>query len=209
MKLRNKRILITAGPTWVPIDKVRVISNIATGETGILLAEKFKRLGAQVTLVLGPVEFCCLNKKIKLIRFRFFDELLGIIKRELKSKKYDIIIHSAAVADFRPARLAKGKINSDRAYSLKLLPLPKIINNIRASNPEAALVMFKLESGVSDAALIRKARKAQLKIGADLVVANKISPYHAYIIDKTADTLSVKNKIDLTNKLTKLLVTEQ
>ena len=53
-KLKNKKVLITAGPTWVPIDNVRVISNTATGETGILLSEKLKNLGAKVTLLLGP-----------------------------------------------------------------------------------------------------------------------------------------------------------
>ena len=57
MSLKNKRILITAGPTWVAIDSVRVISNIATGETGILLAKRLSLQGAKVTLALGPS--CC------------------------------------------------------------------------------------------------------------------------------------------------------
>ena len=50
MKLKNKRVLITAGPTWVKIDKVRVISNTASGKTGLLFADAFKRLGSKVTL---------------------------------------------------------------------------------------------------------------------------------------------------------------
>ncbi len=56
MSLNGKRILITAGPTWVPIDNVRVISNIATGTTGVLLAWQTSAQGAKVTLVLGPCE---------------------------------------------------------------------------------------------------------------------------------------------------------
>ena len=71
MVLKNKNILITAGPTWVPIDRVRVISNIATGKTGILLAKSANKLGAKVTLVLGPVGEVGLEKEINVKRFYF------------------------------------------------------------------------------------------------------------------------------------------
>jgi phosphopantothenoylcysteine decarboxylase/phosphopantothenate--cysteine ligase len=83
----NKRILITAGPTWVPIDSVRVISNIATGETGILLAQEAVRRGFGVTLLLGPCDCCCIGQGFKVVRFRFFDELRQRLKEELSSKK--------------------------------------------------------------------------------------------------------------------------
>ena len=73
MNLRKLRVLITAGPTWVAIDNVRVISNIATGETGKILAEKLASMGAKVTLLIGPGDLCCLKKNIRLIRFKFFE----------------------------------------------------------------------------------------------------------------------------------------
>jgi len=82
--LATKSVLITAGPTWVAIDSVRVISNTATGETGTLLAERFAQQGAKVTLLLGPVSNCCLNKKIRVINFKFFDELRDKLIRELE-----------------------------------------------------------------------------------------------------------------------------
>ena len=82
MDLKKKRVLITAGPTWVPVDSVRVISNTASGETGILLARQLRRIGAKPTLILGPGHDCCIDKNLNLKRFRFFDELKKIITRE-------------------------------------------------------------------------------------------------------------------------------
>lgn len=203
--LKDKRILITAGPSWVPIDSVRVISNTATGETGCLLAEELNNSGAKVTLVLGPVGVCCLNNKIRLVRFKFFDELKHIIEQELSSKKYDIIIHSAAVSDFRAQETSKGKLKSNKAHSLKLLLLPKIIQGIRRLAPEAQLIPFKLELN-SEAALIEKAKTFLAKVKGDYIVANRLYPYRAFLIDKTGKVVfRVKNKTDLANKLVKTL----
>lgn len=200
-KLKSKRILITAGPTWVPIDNVRVISNIATGKTGVLLANEARRRGAKVTLLLGPISNCGLDKSVNIIRFRFFNELKNNLIKELRTKRYDIVIHSAAVSDFKPAKIIRGKIRSRRAYNLKLVTLPKIIRDIRCLAPEVKLVMFKLEDGISDKALIKKAKQAQNKIGADFVVANRINPYHSFIIDRQNNIVSARNKEELAKKL--------
>jgi len=232
MNLRNKRILITAGPTWVPIDEVRVISNIASGETGILLAEKLLKYGAGVTLVLGPVESCSvsgstapirltsfaqgcpersrrIDKKIKLVRFKFFDQLRSRLKKELLSKNYDCIIHCAAVSDFRPLSPDRGKLASNKAHNLKLTVLPKIVNEIRKLRPAAKLVMFKLEAGISDIELIRRAREALLKAQADLIVANRITPsYKAFILNKNETLDCVHSKKELADKLADLIYIE-
>lgn len=206
MNLDNKRILITAGPTWVPIDKVRVISNIATGQTGVLLASEARKVGAKVTLFLGPVNGSCLDKKIKLIRFRFFAELRKRLIRELRVKKYDYIIHAAAVADFQPVQFIRGKLASDKVYNLKLSPLPKIIADIRRLAPGSRLVMFKLESGVSESALIKRARQSLRTYRADLVIANRIYPrYKAFILDELKICAQVNSKKELAKKLIDLL----
>lgn len=205
-KSKGKRILITAGPTWVPIDEVRVISNIASGETGILLAEKLLKYGAGVTLVLGPVESCFINKKIKLVRFKFFDQLRSRLKKELLSKNYDCIIHCAAVSDFRPLSPTRGKLASNKAHNLKLTVLPKIVNEIRKLCPAAKLVMFKLGSGISDIELIRRAREALLKAQADLIVANRITPsYKAFILNKNETLGRINSKKELADKLADLI----
>ena len=204
--LKNKRILITAGPTWVPIDSVRVISNIATGETGILLAEKLQDSGARVTLLLGPVTACGLNKKINIIRFKFFDELRNIIKKELAAEKYDAVIHSAAVSDFKPRAYICGKLSSDKIHNLKLVPLPKIIRDIRALSPKAKLAIFKLEAGISDRALIERARKSLAAYGADLVIANRIYPkYKAFILDRKKVYSRADSKKELVKNMVNLV----
>ena len=187
MEFGNKRVLITAGPTWVPIDKVRVISNIATGQTGILLAKIFCDLGAKVTLILGPAESCCLDKRINLIRFNFFTELRQILSKELRSGRYTVVVHSAAVSDYQPKKLYGGKVRSDlKTWKLDLLPTPKIIKEIKNINPSIFLVGFKFGPGLSKVKLIREAKKLIAHSKADLVVANSIcgSNYNAYIVSE-------------------------
>lgn len=205
MSLKGKNILITAGPTWVPLDNIRVISNIASGQTGIFLAKKLTRMGAKVTLLLGPAGFSAQNRKIKLVSFIFFNDLKNMLKKELAAKKYDCIIHSAAVADFQPVSSKKGKLSSEKAFNLKLVPLPKIIKDIRRLAPKAKLVMFKLESGVSDTILLSRAKTARQEVNADYVVANQLDPYRAFIIAKTGCVTAVKSKIELANNLIKIL----
>lgn len=207
MNLRNKRILITAGPTWVPIDKVRVISNIATGSTGILLAQALVKLDAKVTLLLGPVGACCLNPKVKIIRFRFFDELKSLIEKELVVKQYDIVIHSAAVSDYWLKNSYRQKVKSGiKQWQIGLAPTPKIINSIKKLQPALFLVGFKFTPQLSKAKLVKQARAVMQDSGADLMVANTIynGRYNAYIVSQS----SVKAAIFSRDKLATALIRE-
>ncbi len=209
MSLKGKRILITAGPTWVPIDSVRVISNIATGQTGILLSERLRRLGAKVTLLLGPVDTCCLNNKIKLLRFRFFEELKNKIIQELKYKKYDIVIHSAAVSDYKPENVCTGKIKSGvKNLKLILAPTEKIINLIKRIDNSLILVGFKFEPQAGKNTLIKNAKELILHANLNLAVANSIdkNKYSAYILDNYNRSYGpIFNKKGLVRKLTDLI----
>jgi len=209
MKLRNKRILITAGPTWVPIDAVRVISNVATGQTGILLAEELQRLSAKVTLLIGPVETCCLNKNIKLLRFRFFDELKDKIIQELKYKKYDIVIHSAAVSDYEPSKVYSGKIKSGiKNLRLSLVPAEKIIDLIKRIDNSIILVGFKFEPQAKKDMLIKMTKELIRAANLNLAVANTIdkNKYCAYILDNYNRSYGpIFNKKDLVTKLADLI----
>jgi len=208
-KLKNKSILITAGPTWVPIDSVRVISNIATGQTGILLAERLRRLGAKVTILLGPVETCSLNKKIRLIRFTFFDELKDKITQELKTKKYDMVIHSAAVSDYRPLKTYSHKIKSGiKKWRLSLIPTEKIIDAIKRIDKSIFLVGFKFELHAGKCALIKKTKELIWHANLDLGVGNTIdkNKYYAYILDNYNRSYGpIFNKRDLVTKLADLI----
>lgn len=207
MNLKNKRILITAGPTWVKIDSVRIISNTASGATGILLAEKLDSLGARVTLLLGPTDICCLNSGIRLLRFRFFDELKLLLKRELTAKRYDFAIHTAAVSDYKPALICQGKIRSGlKELSIKLVPTPKIISLFKEIQPDIFLVGFKFEPKASKISLIKKARQLIYNTQADLVVANTLNSerYLAYLITGNKQSGPIFTKKGMVNNLTKI-----
>ncbi|MBU1871451.1 MAG: phosphopantothenoylcysteine decarboxylase [Candidatus Omnitrophica bacterium] len=206
MNLRGKKILITAGPTWVPIDKVRVISNISSGYTGRLIAEEAAHKGARVTLVLGPSIAAPLNKVIRIIRFSFFSELKKLLKGELKRTRYDVIIHAAAVSDFMPECRIRNKLNSSNALLLKLVPLEKLVILIRRLAQRSVLVMFKLEPAAGDKSLIKKAKSAAGKAGADIIVANRLKPYRAFIIDNENNRILASSKQDLARKLIKVLM---
>lgn len=197
MVLKNKRVLITAGPTWVAIDKVRVISNIATGRTGILLANEFINRGAAVTLVLGPVIDKNINKKVRVVAFRFFDELKDIVIKEIKSKKYDILIHSAAVSDYKPKAAYAKKIKSGiKDLNLVLEPTPKIIGLIKKFAERVFLVGFKFEPGSGKNALLAGACGLIERSKADLAVANTVNKngYRAYIVSKDKTSGPFLNK---------------
>ncbi len=209
MNLKNRRVLITAGPTWVPIDAVRVISNVATGQTGILLAEELQRLSAKVTLLIGPIETCCLNKNIKLLRFRFFDELKDKIIQELKYKKYDIVIHSAAVSDYKPSKVYSGKIKSGiKNLRLSLVPAEKIIDLIKRIDNSIILVGFKFEPQAKKDMLIKRTKELIRAANLNLAVANTIdkNKYCAYILDNYNRSYGpIFNKKDLVTKLADLI----
>ena len=200
--------MITAGPTWVPIDDVRVISNIATGSTGILLAEQFLKQGAKVTLLFGPApKSCCIDKKIRCLKFNYFEELLGLIKKELKTK-YDIIIHSAAVSDYQPAAKLKGKVNSERtSWLLELKPTLKIIDLIRKENPEAFITGFKFEPQAKEGNLLEEARDLIRRAQLDIAVANTISKnkYRAYVVDAATSIGPFFTRIRMAKRLIKLI----
>jgi len=202
--LKNKRVLITAGPTWVPIDSVRAIGNLASGETGIRLAEKLKESGAKVTLCLGPVPGSYAPKGIKLIRFVFFNDLKRAIFKEIASKKYGLIIHSAAVSDFRPKKIFSKKISSDLPrLNLELVRNPKLLDSFKKIDASLKIVAFKFEPRKAIPHLIKEAKGLLNRSGSFLVIANTVTNgrYNAYIVSQNTTQGPIKSKADLTEKL--------
>jgi len=205
--LKNKRVLITAGPTWAPIDDVRVLSNVSSGELGMLLAKRAKSLGMKVELLLGPVGCVDPGHGITINRFRFFNDLFELIKERLKRNSYDLILHAAAVSDYL-ADTVLGKIPSSKPeFVLKLSRAPKIIDLMRKLNPKAFLVMFKLESNVSDPVLLKRSLEAMKKSKADLVVANTFQSghYKGFILGAQNIFARARSKKDLARELFKTL----
>jgi len=206
--LKGKKVLITAGPTWVPIDNVRVISNTATGKTGMLLAKNLAEKGAKVTLILGPVESCCTNEAIKVINFKFFDELNSLLINEIKNKHYDIIIQTAAVSDYRPVVCSKSKLSSiHKKLNLALKPTPKIIDSLRKESPGSFLIGFKFEPGLAESKLKKEARLLMKRAHLDLTVANSIhnNNYIAYLVASDKEYGPFLNKDSMAKGLISLM----
>ena len=104
----KKRVLITAGPTAEPIDPVRYISNRSSGKMGYAIAKAFAQAGAQVTLISGPTNLPTPDETIKRINVETAKQMLE--KTQEHFGENDLIIFSAAVADYTPAHVADQKI---------------------------------------------------------------------------------------------------
>ncbi len=171
--LKNKKVLITAGPTIEQIDPVRAITNQSSGKTGVSLASELISAGAKVTFVYGPG-----NEKpprgAKIINVVSSKEMHSVIKLELK-KKFDIVIMAAAVADYVPTIQSKNKIKSSKSsMNISLKKVPKIIDQIKKYQKNVLLVGFKAETNFTKAQLIKSAQKKLKESTADMIVANDI-----------------------------------
>jgi phosphopantothenoylcysteine decarboxylase/phosphopantothenate--cysteine ligase len=182
--LKNKKILITSGPTWVPIDDVRVISNHSSGQMGKELVEAFLKHQAKVTLLEGPVRSKVSSNNFRRVVFQYFDDLVIHLNKEL-TKGYDIVVHAAAVSDYKLKDTFRGKISSDKKnITLTLIPTPKIINLIKKVNPKVFLVGFKLEPHLTPQKALEASKKLFTESKCSLVVANSVGQgtYTSYLI---------------------------
>ena len=171
--LKNKKVLITAGPTIEYIDPIRIITNQSSGKTGILLASELISSGAKVTLVYGPgIEKP--PKGAKIIKISTSKEMFNVVKKEM-SKKFDIVIMAAAVSDYTPENTSKNKIKSTKnKIKISLKKTPKIIDQIKKYQKNVFLVGFKAETNLSKKELITLAKKKMNESSADMIVANDI-----------------------------------
>lgn len=171
--LKNKKVLITAGPTIEYIDPIRIITNQSSGKTGVLLASELISSGAKVTLVYGPgIEKP--PKGAKIIKISTSKEMFNVVKKEM-NKEFDIVIMAAAVADYTPENTSKNKIKSTKnKIKISLKKTPKIIDQIKKYQKNVFLVGFKAETNLSKKELITLAKKKMNESSADMIVANDI-----------------------------------
>jgi phosphopantothenoylcysteine decarboxylase / phosphopantothenate---cysteine ligase len=171
--LSGKRVLITAGSTIEYIDPIRVITNLSSGKMGIAIAQEAQRMGATVTLVYGHG---ILNPATgKIVRVNTGEEMYKAVVSELSSKRHDIVVMAAAVADFTPAKKSDKKINTKIGkIELSLVATRKIIDEVKNNSKDTFLVAFKADYGVSDSVLIEKAYRKLKECDADIIVANDL-----------------------------------
>ena len=165
--LKDKKILITAGPTYEKIDPVRFIGNYSSGKMGFALAEECSRRGAKVVLVAGPVSLTC-TESIQRVDVESCKEMYEAAVGEFPN--CDAAILCAAVADFRPDEVAEQKIKREGDdLLLKLKPTQDIaaaIGNMKGK--EQRIVAFALETNEEESNAQRKLEKKN----ADFIVLN-------------------------------------
>ena len=175
--LAGKKALVVSGSTAEAIDPVRVITNRSSGRSGLLIATELRRLGADVTLWQGHASVEVPGHLAhRVVRFSSHEDLL-LLAKAADLSGFDHVWMPAAVGDYA-AVPAKAKIASGKAgLTLRLRPLPKVVEAIRAAAPRAVLVAFKAES---DAKVLASQAKDRLKrYGAQFVVANTSDAFGA------------------------------
>lgn len=169
---QNKKILITAGPTYEPIDPVRFIGNRSTGKMGIEIAKAFLAEGAEVILVLGPVSVeVPKHVNLKIVSVETAAQMYEACKAYFED--YDIGVFAAAVADYTPKVTAENKIKkSDDTFLLELVKTKDILLEAgKNKKPHQLIVGFALETDNE----VSHAQQKLNKKNADFIVLNSLN----------------------------------
>ena len=188
LPLRNKKALITAGPTYEAIDPVRFIGNHSSGKMGFDIAEALASQGAEVTLISGPTHLFVQHLDIKLVRVNSAREMYEACK--LYYAETDVMIAAAAVADYRPKHVASQKIKkTDKNLTIELEKTTDILASLGAEKNKQFLIGFALETQ-------NEIENAKLKIqkkNLDLIILNSLN-------DKGAGFGGDTNKVTFIDK---------
>lgn len=167
--LVNKKVLVTAGPTIAPIDPVRFITNRSTGKMGFAIAEEARDRGADVTLISGPTSLIP-PVGIKYIKVETNEEMLRETLNNFEQQ--DIVIKSAAVADYKPKQYSITKIKKSASeLSIDFVKDTDILKTLGETKKNQILVGFAAESND----LIKNAEAKVRAKNLDYIVANDIT----------------------------------
>ena len=187
----KKYFLITAGPTYEPIDPVRFIGNHSSGKMGFELAIACLNSGHDVTLITGPTNLELVHPNLQLIRIETADELLREVKRFWGEN--EIGIFAAAVADYKPKLKAEKKIKkSDNTLELELVKNPDVLHWASENRIKSQIVVgFALETNNSIENALSKLEHKKL----DMIVLNSLENKDAgFKKDTNKITILDKNK---------------
>lgn len=191
--LKGKRILITAGPTYEPIDPVRYIGNYSSGKMGYALAEVSALWGAHVSLISGPSTLEPPRNIDEFIPVNTSDEMYAACKKVFAST--DIAIFSAAVADYKPENKANNKIKSTNAerslHLVKTIDIAKELGKLKRTGQ--IMVGFALETESE----LEHAKDKLSKKNLDMIVLNSLN-------DKGAGFGHDTNKVTIIDKDNKI-----
>ena len=170
------RILITAGPTREPIDDVRFISNRSSGQMGFALAQAALAAGHEVTLLLGPVLLPpSVAEQVNVIRFNTTADLESLLAEHFPT--CDVLIKAAAVADYRPTTMIKGKTPRSGGLSIQLEPTPDLVAQCaETKRADQTIIAFALEDpSVMETRAVEKMQRKKV----DAILANPLQTMDA------------------------------
>jgi len=186
LPLRDKKVLVTAGPTREAIDPVRFISNRSSGKMGYSLAEKARDLGAEVSLISGPVSLLPIPE-VHMLTVETAEEMAVAVKNNCSDADYLFMV--AAVSDFSPADPSDKKIKrSSENKSIELKPALDIIKFIKGKT-KGKVIAFALETHDGEA----EAQRKLVEKGADFIILN-------YANEKGAGFESSTNRVTIFSK---------
>jgi len=193
LPLRGRKVLINAGPTYEPIDPVRFIGNRSSGKMGIAIADEFAKLGAEVTLVLGPSNQTPKETSVKIIHIETAEEMFQACSKLFIDA--DIAILAAAVADYKPKSISLSKIKKkDEDLNIELIKTIDILETLGKQKTKQLLVGFALETDN----LIDYAKEKITRKNLDFIIANSAREFGAgFGVDS--------NKITIIDKHNKIL----
>jgi len=169
--LKNLPILVTGGPTPVPIDNVRRIVNRFRGHLGVKILEELYLRGADVLLIHGDGAYLPPDHLPYIVANTYHDYYQQVMEK-LKQKKYEIGIFSAGVADYQPETVLPGKTPSGQPFSLNLIPTVKVIDEVKKHFPHLFMLTFKYQENISHDELMKIADQ-RLKSGYPAIIANR------------------------------------
>lgn len=192
LPLKNKTILVTAGPTYESIDPVRFIGNHSSGKMGFDIANCAADLGAKVILISGPSHCKVQNNSIELISVTSAQEMYDAC--HLYFKNVDVAIAAAAVADYRPKNVAIQKIKKiEHNFSIELEKTKDILLSLGQIKEKQFLIGFALETE-------NEIENAKLKIqkkNLDLIVLNSLQDEGAGFGKTTNKVTFIDNKFNI------------
>jgi phosphopantothenoylcysteine decarboxylase / phosphopantothenate---cysteine ligase len=163
------RFLITAGPTREPIDPVRYLSNRSSGKMGFAIAAAALDAGHKVTLISGPVNLDP-PRGAQFISVSTSDEMFDATDRQVRN--CDVLVMSAAVADYKAKNVSPGKIKKrDANFSLELVPTCDILGSLSKQDRQFVVVGFAAETNDVE----ENAQKKLRDKNCDMIVANDVS----------------------------------
>jgi phosphopantothenoylcysteine decarboxylase / phosphopantothenate---cysteine ligase len=190
--LKDKKVLVTAGPTYEAIDPVRFIGNRSSGKMGIAIAEEFAEQGANVTLICGPSSQELKNNSVRRINIESADDMHSECMKQFSEN--DIIVMAAAVADYKPEKNNQDKIKKNNSLSISLVSTQDILSKLGEQKKNGQLLIgFALETNNE----LENAKDKLKRKNLDMIILNSLN-------DSGAGFNYDTNKISIVDKKMKV-----